>query len=235
MGTQSKTKEEELRLPAFLFDLDGTLIDSVYEHVEAWSKALRGAGLVIPNWKIHRRIGMGGKSFVQELMREEGHGRMSARQIQVLEQRHDDEFSRKITALEVLPGSRELLNHLSSQRIRWAIATTGNLRHTRRLLGRLKIPDNIPVVTGDDVAKAKPAPDVFFLAAQKLGTSMRESVVVGDSTWDLLAAVRKSALGVGLLSGGYSQDELERAGAFRVYADPADMLAHIEHLGIPGR
>src|SRR5579862_1313381 len=104
MGTQSKTKEEELRLPAFLFDLDGTLIDSVYEHVEAWSKALRGAGLVIPNWKIHRRIGMGGKSFVQELMREEGHGRMSARQIQVLEQRHDDEFSRKITALEVLPG-----------------------------------------------------------------------------------------------------------------------------------
>jgi len=235
METRSRAKEEKLRLPAFLFDLDGTLIDSVYEHVAAWSKALRAAGFVFPTWKIHRRIGMGGKSFVHELMREDGHTRMSSRRIHVLEQMHDDEFSRKITGLSVLPGSRELLKHLSSQRIRWAIATTGNLKHTKRLLSGLKIPGYIPVVTGDDVAKTKPAPDVFVLAAQKLGTSMRESVVVGDSTWDLLAAVRKSALGVGLLSGGYSKDELERAGAIRVYEDPADMLMHIEHLGIPGR
>ena len=221
--------------PILIFDLDGTLIDSVYEHVSAWSKALRGGGITLPNWKIHRRIGMGGKSFIQELLREDGRTRLGTRQIQLLEQAHDAEFSKKITNLEPLPGSRDLLNHLSSRRVRWAIATTGNLKHTQRLLRRLHIPQNIPVVTGDDVAKTKPSPDVFVLAAQRLGTSIRDSVVVGDSTWDLLAAVRKGALGVGLLSGGYSQEELERAGAFRVYQDPADMLLHIEHLGIPGR
>jgi phosphoglycolate phosphatase-like HAD superfamily hydrolase len=90
------------------------------------------------------------------------------------------------------------------------------------------------VVTGDDVVNTKPSPDVFVLAAERLGVSIRDAVVVGDSTWDLLAAGRKSALGVGMLSGGYGQDELERAGAFRVYADPADLLMHSEHLGIPG-
>ena len=90
------------------------------------------------------------------------------------------------------------------------------------------------MITGDDVVNAKPSPDVFALAAERLGVPMTDAIVVGDSIWDLLAAGRKSALGVGLLSGGYSQAELEQAGAFRVYTDPADMLAHIEDLGIPG-
>jgi phosphoglycolate phosphatase-like HAD superfamily hydrolase len=103
-----------------------------------------------------------------------------------------------------------------------------------RLLEHLKIPKGVPVVTGDDIKKAKPSPDAFILAAQRLGISMENSIVVGDSVWDLLAGVRKRALGVGLLSGGYGQEELERAGAFRIYADPADLLLHLEQLGVPG-
>jgi len=87
----------------------------------------------------------------------------------------------------------------------------------------------------DDVAEAKPAPDVFVVAAERLGVSVSDSVVIGDSVWDLLAAGRKNGLGVGLLSGGYGPQELEGAGAFRVYQDPADLLAHIEDLGIPGK
>jgi HAD superfamily hydrolase (TIGR01549 family) len=227
-------KGENLGTPAVLFDLDGTLIDSVYEHVTAWSKALRSHGIVLPNWKIHRRIGMSGKSFVRELLREvKGTSRQNV-SIDVLERKHEAEFAKSISRLELLPGARELLRYLSRRGVRWAIATTGSQRHTRLLLKGLDVPKNVPVVTGDDVVNTKPSPDVFVLAAERLGVSIRDSVVVGDSTWDLLAAGRKSALGVGMLSGGYSQDELERAGAFRVYADPADMLMHIEHLGIPG-
>jgi HAD superfamily hydrolase (TIGR01549 family) len=228
------TNKESLTTPAILFDVDGTLIDSVYEHVSAWSEALRSAGIVLPKWRIHRRIGMSGKSFLRELLRPMGRNPLPPSQVRVLEQKHDAEFSKVISSLQPLPGAKELLKHLSAVRVKWAIATTGNSAQTKRLLKLLKIPKNIPVITGDDVAKTKPAPDAFVLAAGRLGVSIRDSIVVGDSTWDLLAAVRKSALGVGMLSGGSSQDELERAGAFRVYADPDDMLAHLEQLGIPG-
>jgi beta-phosphoglucomutase-like phosphatase (HAD superfamily) len=88
------------------------------------------------------------------------------------------------------------------------------------------------IVTGDDVAKAKPSPDIFVSAAKKLRVPVEHCVVVGDSVWDMLAAGRRRALSVGLLSGGYSQAELQQAGAFRVYADPADMVEHIEDIGL---
>jgi phosphoglycolate phosphatase-like HAD superfamily hydrolase len=225
-------------LPAFLFDLDGTLIDSVYEHVEAWSRALRAAGIVLPNWKVHRRIGMSGPSFLRELLRETGRSRLSSSEIGRLEEGHSEEFSEAISSLQPLPGAGDLLKYLSSKKIRWAIATTGSAKQTTRLLDRLKLPPLLlkssPVVTGDDVSKAKPSPDAFVLAAERLRVSIEDSIVVGDSVWDLLAAVRKRALGIGLLSGGSGQEELERAGAFRVYADPADLLVHLEQLGVPG-
>jgi HAD superfamily hydrolase (TIGR01549 family) len=220
--------------PAFLFDLDGTLIDSVYEHVEAWSTALKSFDIALPKWKIHRRIGMSGKSFLHELLRETSCPRIAKNDTEKLEAIHDDEFSRRMSTLEPLPGVQDLLAHLSSIKVRWAIATTGGRKQTMRLLKMLPIPKHVPLVTGDDVNKAKPSPDAFVLAAKRLDASMEDSIVVGDSVWDLLAGVRKRALGVGLLSGGYGQGELERAGAFRVYADPADLLAHLEQLGIPG-
>jgi HAD superfamily hydrolase (TIGR01549 family) len=221
-------------LPGFLFDLDGTLLDSVYEHVEAWSRALRRFEIVLPTWKLHRRIGMSGKSFLYELLREGGSTRVKRPEMDRLEQLHDREFSTRIPTLKPLPGAQDLLAHLSSIDVRWAIATTGGRNQTMRLLEHLKIPKGVPVVTGDDIKKAKPSPDAFILAAQRLGISMENSIVVGDSVWDLLAGVRKRALGVGLLSGGYGQEELERAGAFRIYADPADLLLHLEQLGVPG-
>lgn len=221
--------------PAFLFDVDGTLIDSVYDHVEAWSTALKSFGLVLPKWKLHRRIGMSGESFLQELLRENGtRTRLEKSEIQELEKLHDSEFSKRKPALELLPGAQDLLTHLNSIKVRWAIATTGNKKQTMRLLELLTIPKNVPIITGDDVNKTKPSPDAFVLAAKRLGVAMEDTIVVGDSVWDLLAAVRRRALGVGLLTGGYGQAELERAGAFRVYADAADLLAHLEQLGVPG-
>ena len=92
-------------------------------------------------------------------------------------------------------------------------------------------PDTV-VVTRDQVQHAKPDPDLFLAAAERLHVDIETSIVVGDSVWDLLAARRARALGVGLLSGGYGEDELQRAGAYRVYADPADLLRHLDELGV---
>ena len=220
-------------LPAVLFDLDGTLIDTVYEHVVTWSEILQDAGILLPAWKIHRHVGMSGKSFLRELFRELNPPPADL-DLEALEQAHTKCFLGRAAHFQLLPGSQELLNHLSEVGVRWAIATTGQQDQTKVLLKGLRLPAGAPVITGDDVPKAKPSPDIFMLAAEQLGVRMNDSIVVGDSVWDMLAAGRKSALGVGLLCGGYGQEELERAGAFRVFADPADMLRRIEQLGIPG-
>jgi phosphoglycolate phosphatase-like HAD superfamily hydrolase len=100
------------------------------------------------------------------------------------------------------------------------------------MLELLEVPPGVPVITRDQVARAKPDPDLFLAAAQRLGVEIAEAVVVGDSVWDLLAARRAKALGVGLLSGGYGEDELHRAGAYRVYEDPADLLRHLDEIGV---
>jgi HAD superfamily hydrolase (TIGR01509 family) len=220
-------------MPAPVFDLDGTLVDSVYEHVAAWSDALRSEGILAPNWKIHRHVGMSGGPFLRKLLREirPRHRNIS---IDRLEKKHDINFGKSIRRIEILPGSQQLLRHLAQVRVQWAIATTGNQRHTARSLKKFDSPSNVPVISGDDVAEAKPAPDVFVAAAERLGVSVSDSVVIDDSVWDLLAAGRKNGLGAGLLSDGYGSQELEGAGAFRIYQDPADLLAHIEDLGIPG-
>jgi|ERR1700678_3637310 HAD superfamily hydrolase (TIGR01509 family) len=227
-------KAEPSRNPSILFDLDGTLVDSVYEHVIAWAASLRSAGIVVPNWKIHRRIGMNGKSMIRQLLREPEVDRRAVR-LGPLEEKHDAAFKNAAGKIRLLPGVRELLRHLSQSGTRWAIATTGNRKQTTRLLRDLKIPSQGAVITGDDVSKAKPSPDVFVLAALRLGVKIENCIVVGDSPWDILAAGRRGALGVGILAGGYSKGELQESGAFRVYADPAEMLLHIEDLGIAGK
>jgi HAD superfamily hydrolase (TIGR01549 family) len=174
---------------------------------------------------------MSGRWMVRQLVREQESGK---RQVDVgkLEKRHDAEFKKSTGDLQPLPGANELLRFLTRHPITWAIATTGGKKATERLLQHLKIPRDTVVVTGDDVEKAKPSPDIFVTAAERLNLSIEECIVVGDSVWDMLAAGRKRALAVGILAGGYSREELGLAGAFRVYDDPADMLLHIEDLGI---
>lgn len=222
-----------MQMPAVLFDLDGTLIDSVYEHVSAWWETLREARIDVPKWKIHRRVGMSGKSFIKELLRELS---LDARQLDLdrLEKGHDARFASAVPHLNPLPGANDLLSHLHRCKVPIAIGTTGNRKQTSLLLNRLKLPKGLKVVTGDEVEKAKPSPDIFVAAAKKLKINIGDCIVVGDSVWDVLAAGRKRALPVSFLSGGYGGDELERAGAFRVYADPYDMLQHLEQLGLPG-
>jgi HAD superfamily hydrolase (TIGR01509 family) len=217
--------------PAVLFDLDGTLVDSVYYHVIAWHRALARAGIELSVWRIHRRIGMSGGLFVQALARELGH-RLTPAQIRSIQDDHDRGYAALVGQVRPLPGARELLATLTQLSVPWAIATSGRRATATATLGALEIPPGVPVVTRDDVTRAKPDPDLFLAAAGRLGVPVERCVVVGDSVWDLLAAQRARALGVGILAGGYGQDELERAGAYRVYDDPRDLLHHLDELGI---
>jgi HAD superfamily hydrolase (TIGR01509 family) len=217
--------------PAFLFDLDGTLIDSVYQHVLAWREALEANGIQLAVWRIHRRIGMSGGLFVNALLREIGR-EVSLEQVEHIQQSHQQAFLRQADQVRPLPGARELLAHLTEQRVPWAIATSGRSANARPSLEILGVGSDAVVVTRDQVSHAKPDPDLFVTAAERLHVDVTASVVVGDSVWDLLAARRARALGVGLLSGGYGEDELERAGAYRVYADPADLLGRLYEVGV---
>ncbi len=216
-----------------LFDLDGTLVDSVYQHVMSWREAMDAERLDLSLWRIHRRIGMSGGLFLQALTRELGHT-LSDAQVDRLRQSHAKHLLSKMDQIRPLPGAAELLSRLSAMRVPWAIATSGSDITARGTLALLDIPEGTPIVTRDQVAYAKPNPDLFMVAAERLGLAPHDCFVVGDSIWDLLAAQRAGALGIGLLSGGYGQDELERAGAYRVYGDPADLLAHLDELGIRG-
>jgi len=217
--------------PAFLFDLDGTLVDSVYQHVLAWREALESVGIELSVWRIHRRIGMSGGLFVNALFRETGRD-LKPEQAAQIRRVHAEAYARQVSQVHPLPGARELLAYLTKAGVPWAIGTSGRMESAKPNLDMLGIPPGVPIVTRDQVEHAKPDPDLFLAGAERLGVPIDESVVVGDSVWDLLAARRARALGVGLLSGGYGEEELERAGAYRVYQDPADMLKHLDELGV---
>jgi HAD superfamily hydrolase (TIGR01509 family) len=219
--------------PAFLFDLDGTLVDSVYQHVLAWREALERSGIALAVWRIHRRIGMSGGLFVNALLRETGQASVPREQAARARQYHAEAYARLVNQVRPLPGARELLAYLTDAGVPWAIATSGWMESARPALEMLGVdPNGAAIVTRDQVRYAKPDPDLFLAAARELGVEIGLSVVVGDSVWDLLAAQRARALGVGLLSGGYGEDELARAGAYRVYQDPADLLKHLDEVGV---
>ena len=221
----------ESNRPALLFDLDGTLVDSVYQHVLAWNEALAAEGIDLSVWRIHRRIGMSGGLFLRALNREIG-TEITPERAERLEKLHSENVLRRLDQIHPLPGATELVRTLTAIGVPWAIATSGRAESARPIIRLLGIPDGTVVVTRDDVAFAKPNPDLFLAAAGRLDVDPRHCFVVGDSVWDMLAARRATALGIGLLSGGYGREELIAAGPYRVYNDPADLLEHLDELGI---
>jgi len=215
---------------AFLFDLDGTLIDSVYQHVLAWHQALQAEHIELSIWRIHRKIGMSGGLFADQLLREINKD-VTPAMIKRLADQHAEAYCRVSSSVVPLPGARELLDGLTEAKIPWAIATSGRLQTAAPNLDALGVdPAKAIVVTRDQVRFAKPDPDLFIEAARRLGVPIEQSIVVGDSIWDMLAAARCRALGVGLLSGGYGLEELQNSGALRVYEDPADLHRHIDEV-----
>ncbi len=216
---------------ALIFDLDGTLVDTVYAHVFAWQKALEEAGLPVDGWRVHRRIGMSGGLFTRAIAHEIGR-ELAAAQANGLRQRHGELFMQLVPNPRPLPGALRVLRRLRNLEVPVGIATSGRRPEIDRSLAALEIPGDMVVIERGDVARAKPEPDLFLACQERLGVDARDCFVVGDAVWDLLAARRAGMFGVGLLTGGYGEDELIRAGAFRVYRDPLELDESLYELGV---
>jgi len=216
---------------ALIFDLDGTLVDTVYAHIFAWQTALAEAGMAIDGWRIHRRIGMSGGLFTRAVAREIGRD-LTADEAKALQHRHGELYTKLLPERRPLPGAVELIGFLRSSGIPFGIATSGQRPEINASLDVLGIGPETVVVERGDVLRAKPEPDLFLACQQRMGIGVGDCYVIGDAVWDLLAARRAGMLSIGLLSGGYGEDELSRAGAFRVYRDAAELHRSLDELGV---
>ncbi len=220
-------------MTALIFDLDGTLVDTVYAHVFAWQRALADHGMAIDGWRIHRRIGMSGGLFTRAVGRELGHA-LTDDEAREAQDTHDRLFEELLPpqARRPLPGAVELLTELRELNVTHGIATSGRRPGIDASLDALGVPDHMVVVQRGDVARAKPEPDLFIECARRIDAAPEECYVIGDAVWDLLAARRARMLSIGVLSGGYGADELQSAGAYRVYRDAAELQASLDELGV---
>jgi HAD superfamily hydrolase (TIGR01509 family) len=216
---------------ALIFDLDGTLVDTVYAHVFAWQRALAEAQMPIDGWRIHRRIGMSGGLFTRAVARELGRP-LTADEVEAIQARHGVLFRELLPERRPLPGAAEVLADLRAAPVAHGIATSGRRPEIDASLDALGVGEETVVVERGNVSRAKPEPDLFLACSDRLGVPPDECYVVGDAVWDLLAARRAHMLSVGLLSGGYGEDELTRAGAFRVYRDPDELRDSLDELGV---
>ncbi|HXS29036.1 MAG TPA: HAD family hydrolase [Steroidobacteraceae bacterium] len=217
-------------MKGLIFDLDGTLIDSVYPHALAWQQTLNEAGLHVPAWEVQRHIGISGKLLVRTLARARDRSFEEA-MIERLEARHDALY-RGYGALQLpLPGATELLQFLKQHNVTHGIATSGRRSEVQGSLQALGIDDDAVVICGD-TGSAKPEPDLFLACQQRLGVPRPDCLIVGDSVWDVHSGRRAGILAVGVLTGGFSEQELYNAGAMRVYREAAQLLAGIDELGL---
>lgn len=215
---------------SFIFDLDGTLTDSVYQNVSAWKEALDSENIPLAMWRIHRKIGMSGGLMLKTLSRETGVD-IDEIQAERLSKKHAEAYRAMRSQIRALPGAKDLLAMLTKKRLHWCIATSGGIQTAEINLESLDLDvRSINLITRDDVKYGKPDPDLFLAAAQKMDVPIEECLVIGDAIWDMLAARRCKATGIGLLSGGYDTGELERAGALRVYEDPLDLINHLDEV-----
>src|SRR5207248_5316117 len=184
MTTKTLPRGDLETAPAVLFDLDGTLVDSVYQHVLAWREALEREGIDLSVWRIHRRIGMSGGLFLRALDREVGI-QITAEQAERLQQIHGEGVRRRLDQIRPLPGARELLRRLSAGGVPWAIATSGRAETAQPIIRLLEVPEGTVVITRDEVPFAKPNPDLFLAAAGRLRRHPQECVHDGDRMLDM--------------------------------------------------
>jgi HAD superfamily hydrolase (TIGR01549 family) len=207
---------------AALLDVDGTLIDSNYQHTLAWYRAFRQHGIVLPVWQIHRAIGMGGDQLVPALVGErvdEEHG-------DDLRETRDGLYQELIDEVGALQGAHELIADLKDRGLKVVLASSspeGELDHYLELLDARELAD--AWTTKDDVEATKPAPDLVRAAMDKAGTD--SALMIGDTRWDIEAAAKAGIETVCLITGGWSEQELRDAGAVAVYESVDDLREHL--------
>jgi HAD superfamily hydrolase (TIGR01549 family) len=217
-------------MKAIIFDLDGTLVDTVHAHVLAWQDAFCEFGLSVDAASIHRRIGMSSKLLMEQCARELG-ATPSSDEMAGIEASHTSLFDQLAPTPRALNGAKQLLTFINTAGIQCGIATSGKRPAVDSSLACLDLARGVVVIDGSDTQQAKPAPDIFIECQRRLGIPVSACFVVGDAIWDILAARRGGFLAIGLLCGGASEDELYRAGAFRVYDGLAQLQMALAELG----
>jgi HAD superfamily hydrolase (TIGR01549 family) len=208
---------------AVVLDVDGTLLDSVYQHTFAWSRAFRLAGHPVDTWRIHRHIGMGGDRLVAAVAGE-GVEESSGDRIR---ETWEHEYDQIIDDSTLLTGARELLAGLRDRGLRIALASSSKPKHAEHAFDLLDADRYVDLTTtSEDAEESKPDAELVDVALDRLGT--RDACMVGDAVWDVIAASRTNLPTIGLCCGGYGRQELLDAGAVEVYDGPADLLAHLD-------
>jgi HAD superfamily hydrolase (TIGR01509 family) len=209
-----------------VLDVDGTLVDSNYQHAMAWYRALRSLGETFPIWRIHRLIGMGGDNLLTELAGEEVEARIgdAARELQ------GKGVDALLDEIAPLPGARDLLVAVKERGHRLVLASSGQQRHVDFALDLLDARDLADAWTSSaDADATKPAPDLLQAALAKLGEPAdAPSVMVGDSPFDVVAAKKLGIPTLVVRSGGFGDDELREAGAVAIYDTPGDLMAALD-------
>jgi HAD superfamily hydrolase (TIGR01509 family) len=209
---------------AVLFDIDGSLVDSNYLHVHAWTQAFTDAGHPVDAWRNHRAIGMGSRQLLDELL-----GDDADRLGDQVKKGHADGYAALAPLLRPFDGARELVQAVSQRGAVVVLATSAPPEELEHLHAVLDLGDTVDAVTGAvDVEEAKPDPELVRTALDKAGCAPESSVFVGDSRWDVVAAQRAGVPCVGLLTGGTSAAELTEAGAIAVYDDAAALLRDLD-------
>ena len=202
---------------AAILDVDGTLIDNNYQHALAWHHALRRVGLTVPVWKLHRTVGVGGDKFVTEVAGEEAeaeHGD-AARE-------HESEiFDGMIDDIVAVEGATEFVRELKDRGLEVVLASSGNAKDIERFIDLLGIGDLVEWTTSDDVDASKPEPDLIEAALDKAGT--RDAVMVGDTPYDIEAARRAGIETIAVLTGGFPEEDLRKAGAAEIYESVGEL------------
>ena len=216
---------------ALVFDLDGTLVDTVYAHVLAWQRALGEVEVVANGYALHRHVGSSGELIVRYAQREAGR-KLSAEQAQTVHKRHEELFRQLLPRPRPLPGAVEIFRVLRAAGAPHAIATASYRPLIDASLQAVGVGPEITVVEGKGALRGKPEPDLFLASREQLGSRAEDCIVVGDAVWDHVGARRAGMLSVGVLTGGYGEEELYHAGAFRVYRNIADLLDNLDQLGI---
>jgi HAD superfamily hydrolase (TIGR01509 family) len=209
-----------------VLDVDGTLVDTNYQHALAWYRAFRSLGETYPIWRIHRLIGMGGDRLVAAL----GGDHVEARIGDDARERWVEEFDRLIDEVAPLPGARQFITAVRERGHRVVLASSGKPQHVDHFLDLLDARDLAEAWTSsEDVESTKPAPDLLQVALKKVGEPLdAPSVVVGDSVYDVEAAKNAGMPAIVVRSGGFGDDELREAGAVAIYDTPADLAAALD-------
>lgn len=209
---------------AVLFDIDGTLVDSNFLHVESWARAFHELDLRVSAWRIQRMIGADSDELLSTLIGDEPDDVQSR-----AKDLHSEFYEQLGPRLNVIDGARELVAAIAARGVRVVLATSAPEDELERLLPVLDIDDSTYAVTsGDDVETAKPRPDIIEVALEKGRIDAAAAVMIGDSVWDIVAAGRAGVTSIGLLSGGTGEADLLEAGAVAVYDDVSDLLEALD-------